>query len=632
MYNNDEIYLEQDWFYLGADSDAGVAVLRQLPPSSALKDVKKGEYVIERRAAWRIRLLDSSNGSSGLSLAQQQMEKLLLRAKTQLKQSKKMRTGHGISYGPGLNGGSGFSKQLRRQVASSTRECNGKYRDRQEKRLERLELHFAARAEGLKEPFALRGKTSTELIQQQSAIGRNATASSPKQLTQKIASEIDRRREMAVAVPSASPSAAESAELEDVCTLCRSATIGFNLCWQFHRVMAAVEGECAAAEATATGRQLSQRSMLKSSGGKRGGASDVDSTQGPILNDATSTLEGTAAAETDDDPVDPDSPTMRKSVAGSSFSTSQQQQQQLKQQKEREQSRIFELFAQQDAKMMEIIEFKQKEALDAVAAEEQARVGLSPVATHFRDRFKHVGLLAQSHQQDAYADNSGIGGHFHRLREQLQLTAPSTPLSQTSQTCVQITTPHVLQHIALFGAPEYPDPTTQLRTCPLEFPPEGFDVYGRAIDLDAADPVQTRRLFPNEQEMDLLPPVDTKAALELYLQNRSAMGDMLDGFVDLVESQMLPSLQSAMDARNRTSLVELLDFAARAAEFVCARRVQVQIARLLHAMAESEVGDFESFAGVFETLLGEFQGTAAFIRFFRDQQMPIKARRGAKKR
>ncbi|KAJ0391524.1 hypothetical protein ATCC90586_011711 [Pythium insidiosum] len=111
VYNNDEIYLEQDWFYLGADSDAGVAVLLQQPPASVLRDVKGGEYVIERRAAWRIRLLDSSNASTGLSLAQQQMERLLLRAKNQLKQSRKMRAGQVRSYGAELQSGVKFVPQ-----------------------------------------------------------------------------------------------------------------------------------------------------------------------------------------------------------------------------------------------------------------------------------------------------------------------------------------------------------------------------------------------------------------------------------------------------------------------------------------------------------------------------------------
>eukprot|EP00644_Phytophthora_capsici_P017341 jgi/Phyca11/46491/gw1.57.138.1 len=117
VYNNDEIYLEQDWFYLGADSEAGVAVLRQLPPAATGKDITPGEYVVERRGAWKIRLLDSSSGSAGLSLAQQQMERLLLRAKVQLKRSQRMRAGQTKVYGPNLRGGTGFTAQLRAQVA-----------------------------------------------------------------------------------------------------------------------------------------------------------------------------------------------------------------------------------------------------------------------------------------------------------------------------------------------------------------------------------------------------------------------------------------------------------------------------------------------------------------------------------
>ncbi|EGZ12685.1 hypothetical protein PHYSODRAFT_438959, partial [Phytophthora sojae] len=117
VYNNDEVYLEQDWFYLGADSDAGMAVLRQLPPAMAGKDIKPGDYVVERRGAWKLRLLDSSSGGAGLSLAQQQMERLLLRAKAQLKQSQRMRAGQTKVYGPNLRGGTGFTAQLRAQVA-----------------------------------------------------------------------------------------------------------------------------------------------------------------------------------------------------------------------------------------------------------------------------------------------------------------------------------------------------------------------------------------------------------------------------------------------------------------------------------------------------------------------------------
>ncbi|RHY26017.1 hypothetical protein DYB32_007936 [Aphanomyces invadans] len=94
VYNNHEIFLEQDWFYLGAGTDpmtkAPVAVLRELPPP---KNHKPGDYIVERRTAWKVRLVDSSNGGLGLSLVQQQMERLLFKAKTQLKASERMRDG-----------------------------------------------------------------------------------------------------------------------------------------------------------------------------------------------------------------------------------------------------------------------------------------------------------------------------------------------------------------------------------------------------------------------------------------------------------------------------------------------------------------------------------------------------------
>ncbi|RHY86018.1 hypothetical protein DYB35_007729 [Aphanomyces astaci] len=119
VYNNHEIYLEQDWFYLGADSDpltrGHVAVLRQLPPP---KNHKPGEYIIERRTAWKVRLVDSSNGGLGLSLVQQQMERLLFKAKTQLKASERMRESR--CYGNGLQGGQNFPRQMRQHIQTIT--------------------------------------------------------------------------------------------------------------------------------------------------------------------------------------------------------------------------------------------------------------------------------------------------------------------------------------------------------------------------------------------------------------------------------------------------------------------------------------------------------------------------------
>ncbi|RHY06140.1 hypothetical protein DYB25_004349 [Aphanomyces astaci] len=113
---------DQDWFYLGADSDpltrGHVAVLRQLPPP---KNHKPGEYIIERRTAWKVRLVDSSNGGLGLSLVQQQMERLLFKAKTQLKASERMRDGsESRCYGNGLQGGQNFPRQMRQHIQTIT--------------------------------------------------------------------------------------------------------------------------------------------------------------------------------------------------------------------------------------------------------------------------------------------------------------------------------------------------------------------------------------------------------------------------------------------------------------------------------------------------------------------------------
>ncbi|OQR87258.1 hypothetical protein THRCLA_10479, partial [Thraustotheca clavata] len=143
VYNNDEIYLEQDWFYLGAETDSVAngqsAVLRQLPP---VKATKVGEYVIERRAAWKVRLVDSSKGGLGLTLVQQQMERLLFKAKTQLKSSERMRNGQLRQYEDDLNGGQGFAKQLRRHIQHVTSECDEAYFAQQNDRLRNLDQYF----------------------------------------------------------------------------------------------------------------------------------------------------------------------------------------------------------------------------------------------------------------------------------------------------------------------------------------------------------------------------------------------------------------------------------------------------------------------------------------------------------
>ncbi|KAF1316542.1 hypothetical protein FI667_g15319, partial [Globisporangium splendens] len=254
-----------------------------------------------------------------------------------------------------------------------------------------------------------------------------------------------------------------------------------------------------------------------------------------------------------------------------------------------DQDRFFKLFALQDEHILDIIKFKERTAQEAPVAEEHARMGLSPLATRFRDRFKHVGLLAQSHMRDYH----GIGGQ--RMHEEEQGVGETF--------------------------------TFDSRTCPIEYPGDGFDVFGNPVDPEASDLRQRHRMLPSEQEMEMIAPIDTKAMMEVYLQNRAAVGEMLEGYVELCETQMIPNLHRAMETYNRGSLVEILEFTARASEFVCARRVQVQVAKLMHEIAESDVGDFQAFEAAFDALLKEFDGTVAFIKFYREKLNAKKKRK-----
>jgi hypothetical protein len=111
LKNFSEVYLEQDWFYLGADnknskSGSDDVILRQLPRPGELPT---GEYVVERQGVWKIHLLDTTT-QSGLTVLQQQMERLLYKAKNQLKNSKTSREG-GKVYDDELVGGSKFATQ-----------------------------------------------------------------------------------------------------------------------------------------------------------------------------------------------------------------------------------------------------------------------------------------------------------------------------------------------------------------------------------------------------------------------------------------------------------------------------------------------------------------------------------------
>lgn len=640
VYNNDEIYLEQDWFYLGADSDAGIAVLRQLPPSSSLKDVKDGDYVIERRAAWRIRLLDSTNGGSGLSLAQQQMERLLFRAKMQLKQSKKMRAGQTKTYASDLQGGSGFTSQLRSKIAESTRECDERHMERQDRRLDRLAGHFSGKAESMNRALPESdGDMEFPTDFNSQAVEANSEQSTHPSPSQKAVmkgenlskSQTDNNGSHRVPTFSTFDEPYESDKHGHVCALCQSSTIGYNLCSQIHSVMHAIESE---SESEANGRLVSQRCALQSASGTSNGKSK---SQSPQSSTRSSLDTAGSSAEADGSCAVPGNDAGNNCFPGTSvssgnaledsngaasgfalgYSSSRKQSRirdvsTVQQQQNQERDRILRLFAVQDEHMLDVIKFKERTVQEALVAKEHARMGLSPLATHFRDRFKHVGLLAQAHMGDYH----GIGGHFQKIHDELFSNETHRggrkPYSQVEQLAQE-------QGVADF--------TFDPRTCPIEYPGEGFDVFGNPIDQEAPDPVQRIRLFPSEHEMELIAPVDTKAMMEVYLQNRAAVSEMLDGYVELCETQMIPNLHRAMENYDRGSLVEMLEFTARASEFVCARRIQIQVAKLMHEISDSEVGDFDAFEATFETMMKEFDGTIAFIRFYQKNLTAKKKRK-----
>lgn len=654
MYNNDEIYLEQDWFYLGADSDAGVAVLRQLPPSSSLKDVKDGEYLIERRAAWRIRLLDSTNGGSGLSLAQQQMERLLFRAKMQLKQSKKMRAGQTKSYAPDLSGGSGFTSQLRSKIAVSTRECDKRHMERQDRRLDRLAGHLTSKAEAMNRNLVADEddiEFPTDFNSQQPAEdvltpGMQTIAALKPTIVKPESPTKMHHGQNATTINANELLSPES----HVCTLCQSSTIGYNLCSQIHSVMHAIKSE---SELETTNRLNSQRSALKSSSGStssyskssgRSSQNNSSSSTGTNTTESSGSRTGaevSSASSGDGEAAsrvstlvhtnsigDPEASSSSGGVNGGSspvmLSSRQKSRMrdttgvlsiQQQQQQTQERDRILKLFAVQDTHILDIIKFKERTAREAIVAEEHARMGLSPVATQFRDRFKHVGLLAQLHM--ASNEQHGIGGHFQKLHAEFFSNSshpsggrkPYSRVEQLAQELGQVTF------------------TFDERSCPIEYPGEGFDVFGHPIDQEAPDPVQRTRVFPSEHEMELIAPIDTKVVMDMYSQNRAAVGEMLDGYVELCETQMVPNLHRAMETHNRGSLVEILDFTARASEFVCARRIQIQAAKLIHEIADSDVGDFAAFEATFDAVMKEFETTTAFIRFYREKGSNAKKRK-----
>lgn len=597
-------------------------MLRQLPSalsstSTTTNDVKDGEYVVERRAAWRVRLLDSSNGSAGLSLAQQQMERLLLRAKTQLKQSRKMRAGQTRAYAPGIHGGAAFPKQLRAHVGASVEQCDAKYLLKQQNRLETLGGHLNEKAQAMDVSIQLRVpqarspnrlNAAAERVDDRSVIDRADKGTTTAKTSTPESSHLSTRRGSGRSRSiRESPSAVGTTECgktayKEGCALCQSSTLGINLCCQLHDVMRRLRDEAKEFQRRGTSFQDEDEGL----DGEEGECDDQESIVGSSCVNPT---DEDARDSTIADSGSPIKSTRSASPSAPSLSPISSNNDPLVVDPHQEE-RLRRLLAAEDTVMVDMIRFKEKEEQEVLAAEEQARIGLSPVAAQFRDRFKHVGLLAQAHHLDTHAPQYGIGGHFQRLHAELNAEAAETRKRNGSGK-EEMTTSMELD----------------MSMCPLEYPPEGYDVYGNKIDSDTEgdDAATHARLFPTVDELDLLPPIDTKKILELYSQNWSGVLEMLEGFAELAETHVVPGLHAAVASLSRGALVELLDFTARASEFVCAERVQVRVAQLLHAISASEAGDFEGFTPALDQLLDELDATVAFVRFFRERN--AKARR-----
>merc|ERR1712196_320463 len=86
------------------------------------------------------KLLDSTS-QTGLTLVQQQMERLLYKAKNQLKQSKSMRDGQN-EYQKNLSGGTRFAKQIRQKLRKINDRSDQKLVSREQEKAEHLPEFF----------------------------------------------------------------------------------------------------------------------------------------------------------------------------------------------------------------------------------------------------------------------------------------------------------------------------------------------------------------------------------------------------------------------------------------------------------------------------------------------------------
>jgi hypothetical protein len=145
--NLDELYLEQDWFYIVRDTTArggrgGDAVtLRQLPTKTV------GDYCVERRGVWKL-CINQAKPTEGGQSRFREMEQLLFKARSQLHRSQTFREGAapGSKYEPGIVSGAAFSGQVRRTRAKHDVTLELGLVERETKKLAHIDDYFKSRA------------------------------------------------------------------------------------------------------------------------------------------------------------------------------------------------------------------------------------------------------------------------------------------------------------------------------------------------------------------------------------------------------------------------------------------------------------------------------------------------------
>jgi len=142
--NLDELYLEQDFYYLSAghvtrDTDS---CLRQLPHDFKTRKFDKGQYRIDRRGVFKIHLSDTNPNNLGLSVSDISVKELESRAKGSLLSSQSLRNGSReysvidtqIGIPRPLHGGERFSKEIRLQLMREQQKLDADSLHKAEKR------------------------------------------------------------------------------------------------------------------------------------------------------------------------------------------------------------------------------------------------------------------------------------------------------------------------------------------------------------------------------------------------------------------------------------------------------------------------------------------------------------------